>query len=455
MKKKTRVLIISYTAALVAALAVGLIACRTDANRRQTAMDANYRHAYGEVLNAVQELDSSLQKSLYATTAAMECTVCTDIYSNAQTAEMALGVLPVNSHALARIARNIALAGDYARTLSRNAAEGRTFTSEELEHLRAFSDATKQLSTQLAALGQSLYDGAVTTTAHVRSTESLENLGSEADLSDTLEAELAALADSFEELPLPIADGSYQVRTAADYAMLAGRDEVTEEQAQAAAAAFLDLDAARLQATGRSEGAVPCWNRDRDIGRIVPVVDVKVPARYGGEVLRYYSSCAGGEPALSTDEAAEAAAAFLRARGYDGMRLIDTEDAEQSLICTFCYVQDGVLCAADQLRVRVRLDDGTVCGFSSASYLDTHRARTLPADTIGAEAGQAAVPGALQVVDTRTAFLRLYGARETLCYEYLCETDDGQRCVIAVNARTGQQERIQTSDVSGGVQMQF
>lgn len=137
------------------------------------------------------------------------------------------------------------------------------------------------------------------------------------------------------------------------------------------------------------------------------------------------------------------------------MRLIDTEDAGQSLICTFCYVQDGVLCTADQLRVRVRLDDGTVCGFSSASYLDTHRARTLSADTIGAEAGQAAVPGALQVVDTRTAFLRLYGARETLCYEYLCETDDGQRCVIAVNARTGQQERIQTSDVSGGCRCSF
>ena len=234
MKKKTRVLIISYTAALVAALAIGLIACRTDANRRQTAMDANYRHAYGEVLNAVQELDGSLQKSLYATTAAMECTVCTDIYSNAQTAEMALGVLPVNSHSLERIARNIALAGDYARTLSRNAAEGRTFTSEELEHLRAFSDATTQLSTQLAALGQSLYDGAVTTTAHVRSTESLENLGLETDLSDTLEEELAALADSFEELPLPIADGSYQVRTAADYAMLAGRDEVTEDRRPAA-----------------------------------------------------------------------------------------------------------------------------------------------------------------------------------------------------------------------------
>ena len=114
-----------------------------------------------------------------------------------------------------------------------------------------------------------------------------------------------------------------------------------------------------------------------------------------------------------------------------------------------------MLCTADRLRVRIRLDSGAVCGFSSAEYLDTHRARTLPEDVIGAEAGRAAVPGSLQVLDTRTALLRLYGARERLCYEYLCETDDGQRCIIAVNARTGQQERIQTSDLSGGVQMQF
>ena len=194
MKKKTRVLIISYTAALIAALAVGLIACRTDAGRRRTAMDANYRHAYGEVLNAVQELDAALQKSLYTTTPAMACTVCTDIYSHAQTAEMALGVLPVQSHALARIARNIAIAGDYARMLSRSAADGRAFAAEELAQLRALSETTTQLSVRLGALGASLADGAVTTAARVRSTQSLANLDAETELPDTLEAELAALA---------------------------------------------------------------------------------------------------------------------------------------------------------------------------------------------------------------------------------------------------------------------
>ena len=430
MKKKTRVLVISYTAALVAALAVGLIACRTDADRRQTAMDANYRHAYGEVLNAVQELDAALQKSLYATTPAMACTVCTDIYSHAQTAQMALGVLPVQSHALARIARNIAIAGDYARTLSRSAAEGRAFAAEELAQLRALSETTTQLSVGLGALGASLADGAVTTAARVRSTQSLANLDAETELPDTLEAELAALADSFEDLPLPIADGTYCERTAAEYAVLAGRDDVTEGQAQTAAAVFLDMDASRLRATGRSEGAVPCWNFDIDDGD-------------------------DGEPVLSPEQAAETAADFLRARGYTDMRLLETEDAGRSVICTFCYVQDGVLCTADRLRVRIRLDSGAVCGFSSAEYLDTHRIRALPEDVIGAEAGRAAVPGSLQVLDMRTALLRLYGARERLCYEYLCETDDGQRCIIAVNARSGQQERIRLLDALDSVQPQF
>ena len=452
MKKKTRVLVISYTAALVAALAVGLIACRTDADRRQTAMDANYRHAYGEVLNAVQELDAALQKSLYATTPAMACTVCTDIYSHAQTAQMALGVLPVQSHALARIARNIALAGDYARTLSRSAAEGRAFAAEELAQLRALSETTTQLSVGLVALGASLADGAVTTAARVRSTQSLANLDAETELPDTLEAELAALADSFEDLPLPIADGTYCERTAAEYAVLAGRDDVTEGQAQTAAAVFLDMDASRLRATGRSEGAVPCWNFDIDDGDDASYISLTVK---GGEVLRYYSSCNGGEPVLSPEQAAETAADFLRARGYTDMRLLEMEDAGRSVICTFCYVQDGVLCTADRLRVRIRLDSGAVCGFSSAEYLDTHRIRALPEDVIGAEAGRAAVPGSLQVLDTRTALLRLYGARERLCYEYLCETDDGQRCIIAVNARSGQQERIRLLDALDSVQPQF
>ncbi|MFR6426069.1 MAG: PepSY1/2 domain-containing protein [Oscillospiraceae bacterium] len=138
--------------------------------------------------------------------------------------------------------------------------------------------------------------------------------------------------------------------------MLAGRGEVTEEQAQAAAAAFLDMDAARLRATGRSEGAVPCWNFAIDDGDDASYIALTVT---GGEVLRYYSSCVGGEPVLSTGCRRRRQRQRFCARAVmTNMRLLETEDAGRSVICTFCYVQDGVLCTADRLRVRIRLDSG-------------------------------------------------------------------------------------------------
>lgn len=149
----------------------------------------------------------------------------------------------------------------------------------------------------------------------MRSTQSLANLDAETELPDTLEAELAALADSFEDLPLPIADGTYCERTAAEYAVLAGRDDVTEGQAQTAAAVFLDMDASRLRATGRSEGAVPCWNFDIDDGDDASYISLTVK---GGEVLRYYSSCNGRRAgALTGTGGGDSGRFFARARLYE------------------------------------------------------------------------------------------------------------------------------------------
>ena len=55
MKRKTKILLISYASAAVVALAVALVACRAGAASYETRLDANYRHAFSEVLTAVQE----------------------------------------------------------------------------------------------------------------------------------------------------------------------------------------------------------------------------------------------------------------------------------------------------------------------------------------------------------------------------------------------------------------
>ena len=82
-QKKAVVISISYLSAAVIALGIlaGTNYQRAETYKRYVA--ANYQHAFGELVTAVSEMDTALQKSLYATSPSMVSTpsirsVCSD-----------------------------------------------------------------------------------------------------------------------------------------------------------------------------------------------------------------------------------------------------------------------------------------------------------------------------------------------------------------------------------------
>lgn len=440
MKRKTKILLISYASAAVVALAVALVACRAGAVSYETRLDANYRHAFSEVLTAVQELDTSLKKSAYAATPAMECAVCTEIYSDAQTAEMAIGVLPVQTQSLEKIARHIAVVGDYAYALSRAAAEGNHFSEEALSNLKAFSLTTSALYEQLGTLQQAIADGAVSTETHRRLTDALDNLQEEsASAVDTIGAEMEALGESFPEVPALVYDGMYADRASAEMRMLSGKAEVSEEEARAAAAEFLQCPAEQLRPSGRSEGRTPCWNFDLPDGDTVISISVTVQ---GGEVLYFYSSCPSGEAALTHEQALAAAEDFLTRNGYENMQPCSYEASGNAETFVFAYQQGDVLCYPDLVRVKVCLESGSVLAFEAVDYLTYHTQRDLPSPLPDSASARNAVPASLQIQREQAVLIPSAGKFERFCYEYLCTDADGGQCLIYVNAETGEQERI-------------
>lgn len=440
MKRKTKILLISYAAAAFVSLAVALLACRAGAASYETRLDANYRHAFSEVLTAVQELDTSLQKSAYATTPAMECAVCTEIYSDAQTAEMAIGVLPVQTHSLEKIAGHIGVIGDYAYALSRAAAEGNHFSEEALSNLKAFSQTTSALYEQLGVLQQAISDGAVSTEVHRRLTDTLDNLQAEAASAvDTIDAEMESLGEAFPEVPALVYDGVYGDRSSAKMRMLADKAEVSEEDARTAAAKMLDCPTESLQSRGRSEGATPCWNFDLPDGDTDTSIAVTVQ---GGEVLCFYSSCPSGETKLTHEEALAAAEEFLTRNGYENMTPCSYEASGNAETIVFAYQQGDVLCYPDQIRTKVCLESGSVLSFEAVEYLTYHTQRDLPEPLPNPAAAKASVPDSLQIQREQAVLIPSAGKFERLCYEYLCTDADGVQCLIYVNAETGEQERI-------------
>lgn len=440
MKRKTKVLIISYVSALIVSLAVALLACRAGAGSYETRLDANYRHAFSEVLTAVQELDTSLKKSVYASTPAMECAVCTEIYSDAQTAEMAIGVLPVQTQSLEKIARHIAVVGDYAYALSRAAAEGNHFSAEALANLKEFSQTTSALYEQLGTLQQAIADGAVSTETHRRLTDALDNLRAETETAvDTIDAEMEALGEAFPEVPALVYDGAYADRSSTEMRMLAGKAEISAEEARAVAAEFLQCPEEQLQMRERSEGKTPCWNFNLPDGDTESSIAVTVQ---GGEVLYFYSSCPSGEAKLTHEEALAAAQEFLTRNGYENMQPCSYEASSNAETIVFAYQQGDVLCYPDLIRTKVCLESGKVLAFEADMYLTYHTQRDLPETMPDPAASRTAVPDSLQILREQPVLLQSAGKLERLCYEYLCKDADGAQCLIYVNAETGEQERI-------------
>lgn len=448
MKRKTKILLISYVSAVIVSLAVALLACRSGAGSYENRLDANYRYAFGEVLSAVRDLDSSLKKSAYASSPSMESAVCTEIYCDAQMAEMAIGVLPVQSHSLEKIAGHIGVVGDYAYALSRAAAEGGHFSRESLAALREFSGATSALYEQLGVMQQAISDGAVSTETHSRLTDALNNLQADTQTSvDTLGAEMEALEEQFGTVPALIYDGAYADRSGTAPRALEGRADVSEDEARSIAARFLELPEDSLTAREATRGAIPCWNFEIADGDDQSAIAVTIQ---GGEVLYFYSSCPSGETKLDHEAALQAAEAFLTRNGYENMKPCSYEVGGNAETLVFSWQQDDVLCYPDQIRVKVCLESGKVLSFEAEDYLAAHTQRTLPADLKGAEAGRGAVPEDLKILREQTVLLQTAGKQERLCYEYLCEDQDGTQCLIYVNSQTGEQERILLVQQGGG-----
>ena len=93
---------------------------------------ANSRlHAFAELSANLSQLNTDLQKGVYATTPSMLGALCTQIFGRAMSAQMALGELPYGNIELEQTAAFLAKTGDYAAALSRSAAVNGACSEEE------------------------------------------------------------------------------------------------------------------------------------------------------------------------------------------------------------------------------------------------------------------------------------------------------------------------------------
>lgn len=436
LSRRGRIRAVSYFA-LVLVLSIGTAVSQyTQRIALERAVTNSYFHAFSEVTASLDKMDAALEKGIYVTTGPMLCSLCSEVFAQAMTAQMALGQLPFANVELEQTASFLSTVGDYAQALSRTAALSDGPVDRDLESWQQLSAAAETLSAQLDELELQLFDGTFTIDHVAQAEERLSQSDPSAEGASS--GGFQAIEADFPELPSLIYDGPFSQHLVDRIpAMLEGQAEIGAQEALEIAQALTGQ--AALALTGKVEGEIPAYVFSCTQGENLCCVEI---TRQGGQLLSWFTQGTPQRQALTTEQAVAAAHSFLTRLGMEAMEESYYSIQNNLLTANFCYAPEGIRCYPDLVKVTVSLEDGGIVGYEGRGYLVNHHARDLEQPTLSEGEALEQISPLLSVVNTRLAVIPTRGEYEVLCWEVLCQTEEGRSVISYLNAATGAEEQM-------------
>ena len=437
MRKKTAVLVITYLTAAVIGLGTYAWTNAVKAKNLEYYARANTQHAFDELVTSMNDLSTTLQKSVYVSDPALESALCTQAFAKALTAQMSLGILPYGSQELEQTASFVSKAGDYAHALSRSVGSNGGYSDEELKNLVSLSQTAGVLAQNLSDMQSQIMSGSLTMEEVYKEQQQAADGN---NVTQTAADSFKSIEEEFPELPTLIYDGPFSDSKSTGKAkLLEGMQQIDEAAARSAAADFLSVSDNEVSVDGECSGDIPCWRCSADQNGGTYSVSV---TKQGGVILSALCSRQPGEARYSVDEGLSMARNFLNSCRLNNMKESYHIVQDGVLTVNYEYVQGGVICYPDLVKIGIALDHGTLMSYDAEGYIDCHEKRTIPDASFSETDAVAMVGKYLSADNCDLAIIPSEGGEERLCYEVLCTAEDGTHCLLYINAQTGAEEKI-------------
>ncbi|MBY6277009.1 MAG: germination protein YpeB [Symbiobacterium thermophilum] len=416
-------------------------------------LEAERQRNFAEMISHVEAMRGLMGKSLAAGSTRQNALYMGEVYRRASLAAANFMALPLPEELGAATGKFLNQIGDFAYSVVRHEAAGRTMDEAQRQELARLYQAATDLTATLRDTGQAAVSEGfrfakagvglsdLFTAWRERRAAGGADLTQDQAQKSLIPPGLNQVGPQMDQMPVLVYDGPFsdhlEQRTPA-----MGGPAITPEEARARALAFLPegVTADALEVTERN-GRVPVFAVRLPPGGGRPAVTVDL-AREGGHLVSYINARPAGEPRLTLEDAREAGLAYLAAHGWSEMEPTYGEVADGFATVQFVHAPGGVRIYPDQVKVRVALDNGEVVGVDARSYVMSHRERGGLTPSVTREQARAAVNPELQVEEARLALIPTEaGDGEVLCWEFRGTLGE-ETYLVYVNAHTGLEERI-------------
>lgn len=413
----------------VAVLALGAIVTvgYFDLTEAKAGLYNSYQSSLYELSELVENMDTNLSKARVASGNYEMQKVLTDILVESELAESCLESFPVEAHRTENLTAFVNRVADYSRRLLNKLAMGGELSEEEEAVIQYMYETTDKIKYELAEVIAG---------------------GKEKNIDDVLkEGGLADRMDNLEnntiETPKMIYDGPFASSAqGGECKALKGLAKMSEaEILDKAREVFADYGVKEVNSAGRTESKnIPAYGVE---------VRTETGERYfaqfteqGGKLILLdgYKECKDRN--FDANACIGIAEKFLGGLGYEGLEPVWVSEAGVQCDINFAYVQSGVVCYNDLVKVKVCEERGAVTGLEARSYLMNHTQRDIPAPAVSKTKIERAAASRMELTGVRLALIPVEG-QETLAYE-INGTHEGCEYFAYLDAKTGRMVELFT-----------
>ncbi len=435
LKKGHMLSIICVLLIIVAIL--GIILYKKQREYRQ-ASENSYNMAFFDLVDYVENVENYLAKSLISSTPEHGAETLTNLWREANLAQVYLSRIPIESQELEKTARFLNQVSDYSYSLSRKNIYRESLSQDDLNNLKQLHSYSVELENTLNQLSEDLNNGRfewgeLTKKGTSAFAQQVDNISKES---------FSNIEENFHQYDGLIYDGAFSEHlTNAEKKGLIGED-ISEEDAKNKVYEFIGSDNIKeVNNLGFSENAtIPSYNfsvRDNNENNINITISKK-----GGHVVSMNSDRDVNSEIISQDEANQKGKEYLSEKGYSNMK--ETYYLKQDGIVTinYAYTQENVVMYPDLIKVKVALDNGEILGIETTGYLNNHiETRDISNVKISKDVAKKTLNKDLQIGSEGLAVIPTEWKTEILCYEFKGKVED-REFLVYINADNGREEDI-------------
>ena len=403
--------------------------------RYRVQSENSYNEAFVSLVNYINNIENFLAKLQISKSSSIAASNLMQVWKETSLASINISKLPNSDNDLAKISKFLNQVSDYSYSLARKTIEGEDLTSYDLEKIKDIHVMSKDVEESLNQLTEELNKGTLKWIDFEKnSTEYAQNVDS-FNIFNNLDTNLK----EYEGL---IYDGAYSDHVEKDEKKgLTGNDILEEDAKSKVRGFFKDKNIEKITSNGLvKEVNIPYYNFDVKFFDDYRVINISISQK-GGHVIEFNSNLNVKNSKIDVDTAKAKGKEFLDSHGFESMKETYYINQNNILTINYAYLDDGVICYPDLIKVKVSLEDGSILGLEAYGYLNSHHDRILPEKKITIEEAKSKLNDKIEILSQGEAVIPTEWKTEIYVYEFKGKIDDLD-FLVYVNVETGKEEDI-------------